>query len=166
SQPGAPTVFPTPPAPIYNYQGPYHFKPPFSIGGGPGAAVMPPQGSAGGIHAPAGSNLGGGHAVVPPGGTAATGSDGSAQPTVRVGAASAGDPGSAHGPSLLWLLAPLGLVIVVAMIGAVVFEPDERPAASPQNGQTASEVTDTPPAGPFAALGFAVRRLVRRRRGS
>jgi hypothetical protein len=110
-QPGAPHVFPSAKGPIFRYHGPFHFKPPFTIGDSPGKTVVPPGGS----------NLGGGGPVQPPGGT---GGGNTAQ--VRSAAA---DP-THHGlPALLWVLLPVCVLLIIA-IASVLFEREAKPAGT------------------------------------
>jgi hypothetical protein len=178
-QPGSQPPFGSPNGPIFNYDGPYHFDPPFSVGAdNPGGAVMPPQsagaGGGGEIVIPRG---GGGHVVQPPqsssGGSAEGGSTNSSDSDQTVRVRTAGTTPDRGGfPNLLWPILAVGLLLLLA-VGYVIFE-DEDDAMKARAAATAAKTTDAgdtaerqvPPAGPFLLLGFAVRRVLRERRRS
>jgi hypothetical protein len=168
-QPGAQHDFGPLAGPLFNYRGPYHFKPPFSISDSPGHAVLPPQDApgAGSVGSVVGGGGGGGQAVQPPqsgdsSGTTRSGSSGSSGRTVTIRTAGGGNHGGM--PKLIWLLVPLGL-IALAAVGKVVLDGDGETTAKVAGRPAADQRGDRPPAvGPFVALGFAVRRLVRGRR--
>jgi hypothetical protein len=153
-QPGSPLPFGPLKGPIFDYNGPYYFKPPFSVGGSPGHAIQPPQlpgfGSGG---------TGGGHAVQPAQpGQPASGSQPDSRQPVRI--QTVGGTPDRSGPSLIWLLVPLALVLVAA-VGSALFESDQErvPATSARSGRPAPR-RDGPPPGAFVTLGFATRRAV------
>ncbi len=110
--------------PLFHYGGPFHFKPPFTIGGkerSTGGTVAPGSTSPG--HA-----VGGGHVANAPAPPAP-------QPTaiVRVAPATATAPRSAPS-SALWLLIPAALLAIGA-VAAVVFEPkNDRRATVTESG--------------------------------
>jgi len=163
-QPGQPHYFGPLGGPVFRYHGPYHFKPPFSVGDSPGHAVKPPSTGT------AGSSAGGGHAVQPPqpgadagnGSTQSTESTESSQDRVVVQATSA-SPERRVQP-LVWLLIPLGLILFAATVAVVFESEDERVVAVATDGKRERAVpvdaVDAPPAGPIVKLGFATRRAV------
>jgi hypothetical protein len=97
--------------PLFHYGGPFHFKPPFTIGGKEraGAPTSPGRTVSGG---------GGGGAVTAP--------QPAPQPTagvIRVAPVSATK--STH-PAAVWFLFP-ALLLAIAAVAAVLFEPKDRP---------------------------------------
>ncbi|MFL5796420.1 MAG: hypothetical protein ACJ77A_00610 [Actinomycetota bacterium] len=176
-RPGANPNFGSLSGPLFGYGGPYHFKPPFSVGDSPGHAVMPPQngpvtgGSSGGL---AGLFTGGGHVVQPGQQGGSSGSSGQGPGSggpVRIRTAGNGDHHRGGMPNLIWLLVPLGLILAAA-VWFVIVESDGRATvagraapATAGKDRSSVDVDRAPPVGPFVMIGFAVRRLFRGRRG-
>ena len=120
AQPGFHHDFGTVKGPLFHYGGPFHFKPPFTIGGK--ERTVP---AAGGGSTASGHAVGGGAPVTAP----------LPQPTTSGGVirvASASATRSNH-PSPLWFLFP-ALLLALAAVAAVVFEPKPHRVENPKAG--------------------------------
>jgi len=145
--------------PIFNYKGPYYFKPPFTVatggqhasGGGSHPAKQPPP-----VNRPAPKP------VSQPQPAPVT--QPQTQPTAVALAPVASHPRGL--PGVIWLVVPIGMLLFAA-VAAVVFEGDDEPrrrpavvvAAQAQAKGAGKAPAVQPPAGPFVMLGFATRRV-------
>jgi hypothetical protein len=145
---------------IFNYNGPLYFRPPFAIGA-PGGLVRVPQ--------PGSSSSGQGGLVV-------TGTSGGLGGLVAVpGSGSKGKGGGSESTSILatrasnyrtdvplflWALIPLALV-VIALIGMVVFEPEPVASGSADGTAAPAAARPKPPPGALLLLGAGMKRAAR-----
>jgi hypothetical protein len=151
SDPGGLVVVPN--GPVFNYNGPYYFRPPFKLAG---------SGSSRGGKAPVTQPQPGQPQPAAPKAQPAPPQPQGPKQHVRT-APIVITPAS-HTPigvpSFLWVLLPIGL-IVLAAVGALVLE-SEGAQQETAPGAGATDVRSVrPPPGPLVLLGFGVRRVFR-----
>jgi hypothetical protein len=157
SDPGGLVVVPN--GPGFNYNGPYYFRPSFQFAG---------SGSRPSGKAPVGQPQPGNPQPAAPK-TQPASPQPQDNPKQHVRAEPIVVSPASHTPigvpSFLWVLLPIGL-IVLAAVGALVFEPEgateaTAPGIAARAGTTTDARTVRPPPGPLVLLGFGVRRVFR-----
>jgi hypothetical protein len=143
TQSGGGFNFGQPNAPLFHYNGPYYFKPPFTVGhsGGGGTSTVPTPTTS---PLPGSAGSGTGSSVLP---SVPSGS------TVRLAPISSG-PG--RPVATLWAVIPVGLVLLGA-VAFVVFDAGEAEPVAEGEERPRVSASDAP-RGPIVTMGFAARR--------